>query len=452
MHRTEAAFAAAGALLLTLTVAGCDGARTTLDDIVRFAQRESQRRSDARSVRRDSILEASFAGNLPMVQGLLDADPPSAKERLRSRDGAGMTALHLATWGGHPEIVRLLLARGAEVNAKDGGGNSAVSLAARWGRSDIMDMLLVAGADASARDDQGRTLLHHAAQYGHIEVMRSLVAHGFDVDVQSRVGTPLHCAAAGRRLEAATFLLDHGARLDRRDLLGWSPLHVACSGPPGDPCNPELVVLLLDRRADLTSRAKSGITPLVLAAVSSDSAVAAILLARGARPDPAAPDGYSALRSAVEASNPAIARMLLERGADSNERYSPPRAERLLHRTVYHDSVDVARVLLEFGADVNVVDDNGLTPLHMAAREGNAELIRLLLAKGARIDARNKWNWTPLHFAASQKQLEAARALVERGADRSARTDGGETPFKMAWGPDGEPLRRLLGDPSPARR
>jgi ankyrin repeat protein len=437
----------AAALFLALAATGCGDLQKTVDDIARFVQRENERRSDAESVRPDSLLAAAFAGNLEMVRGLLDADPASAKSRLRSRDGTGMTALHLATWGGHAEVVRLLLARGADVNARDGGGNTPIALAARWGQPELMDILLAAGADASMRDDQGRTLLHHAAQYGHIEVMQSLLRHGFDVNVQSRVGTPLHCAASGRRLEAARYLLDHGADLDLRDQLGWSPLHVACSGSPGDSCVPELVILFLDRRADVASRAKSGITPLVLGAVSSDSAVVAILLARGARPESAKPDGYSALRSAVETSVPAIARMLLRRGADPNERYNPPRSERLLHRTVYHDSIDVARVLLEFGADVDPRDDNGLTPLHMAARDGNVEMIRLLLDRGAQIEARNKWKWTPLHFAASQKQLEAARALVERGADRLARTSGGETPYKLAWGPSGEPLRRLLGDP-----
>ncbi len=159
-------------------MAGCGDARSTIDDIGRFVGREIVRRHDAKSVRDDPFLEAAFRGNLEMVQQMLDADPQSAREHLESRDPTGMTALHKATWGGHPEIVGLLLERGAEVDARDGSGDTALTLAARGGRADLMDLLLARGADASAHDDQGRGLLHKAAQYGHVEVMEVLIARG----------------------------------------------------------------------------------------------------------------------------------------------------------------------------------------------------------------------------------------------------------------------------------
>ena len=192
MPRVRSVATAALALLLCLLASGCGDMGSTIDQVARFVRREAERRRNAESVRMDPILEASFRGNTPMVRRLLDADPESVRIHLESRDPVGMTPLHKATWGGHPEIVRLLLERGADVNAKDGGGQTAVSLAARWGRADLMNVLLDHGADTSIRDDHGRTLLHYAAQYDHVDVMRELISHGFDVNVQAITGTPLH--------------------------------------------------------------------------------------------------------------------------------------------------------------------------------------------------------------------------------------------------------------------
>lgn len=455
MSRLRLSLLVVGVLVLLAVTFG--GGASTFRGIGAFVLRQIELGRDAKSVRADPILEVSFRGDLPAVRALLDADPKAARGHLRSRDAAGMTALHRAVWGGHPEVVRLLLERGADVNARTGNGQTPISLAARWGRGDVMDVLLEHGADASARDDMGRTLLHYAAQYDHVDVMRALVSHGFDVDAQARTGTPLHSAAFQRRLDAARFLLDNGAHLDRRNHLGWTPLHVACATDARGRSSVELARLFVDRGADVSARGGEGITPLVLAAGSHDSALVALLLERGARSDPATKQGqYSALRSALGAHDPVAARLLLARGADPNERYHPPGAERLLHRAVAEanlgtapppQSLDVVRALLDHGADPNLPDGEGRTSLHVAAGRGDVEAIRLLLGHGAAVDAPDKSGWTPLHVAASQHRAGAVRALLAAGADRGARTRAGETPLKLAWGTGADSVRTLLAAP-----
>jgi len=315
-----------------------------------------------------------------------------------------------------------------------------------------MNILLEHGADTSIRDDHGRTLLHYAAQYDHVDVMRELISHGFDVNVQAITGTPLHSAAFMGRIAASKLLLDHGADPNRRGYLGWTPLHVACVSATREPINPDLVRLLLDRGAVVSARSKDGITPLVLASGNRAGEVVAILIARGARPESAPPRGYSALRSAVDAKDPVVARLLLVHGADPNQRYSPPGNERLLTRTAMHRDLPTARVLLESGADPNLADDEGLTPLHVAAREGDVEMIRLLLAHRAQVDARDRHRSTPLHVAASRKQVGATRALLAAGANPEARNSSRETPLKLAWGASAESVRMLLTAPIAAPR
>jgi ankyrin repeat protein len=71
----------------------------------------------------------------------------------------------------------------------------------------------------------------------------------------------------------------------------------------------------------------------------------------------------------------------------------------LLHDAVGHNQLDVAKYLLDKGADVNAVTTDGLTPLHMAAQNGNIEMTKLLLHRGAKINAPDAKGWTPLDRA-----------------------------------------------------
>lgn len=84
------------------------------------------------------------------------------------------------------------------------------------------------------------------------------------------------------------------------------------------------------------------------------------------------------------------------------------------------------------GADVRERTEDGLTPLHNAARWDNAEAITVLLQAGADIEARNKDGVTPLHRAARWGKAEAVIALLQAGADGKARDEDGKTPFDLA--------------------
>jgi len=98
-------------------------------------------------------------------------------------------------------------------------------------------------------------------------------------------------------------------------------------------------------------------------------------------------------------------------------------------------SVEDLERLIETGADVNVTDVQGSTPLHAAARAGAADRIETLIAAGANLEARDRWGHSPLHVACACDQPEAVRVLVLRGADVYAK-DGplldGDTPYEVA--------------------
>ena len=96
-----------------------------------------------------------------------------------------------------------------------------------------------------------------------------------------------------------------------------------------------------------------------------------------------------------------------------------------------HDPRIVQRAL-DAGADVNMKDEDGHTPLHWACTYGNEEICRLLLEHGADPNARDDNGRTPLHWACLYNHTAIVRLLIEHGADAGARDDQGETPFDVA--------------------
>jgi ankyrin repeat protein len=139
-----------------------------------------------------NVFEAAAVGDVAQLHDLLDADPLLV--HAESPDGAG--ALHLAAYFGHPGAVRLLIDRGADVNAHARGFNGVapINSAAATSGSDeatsteCVRILLAAGADANATQGGGSTALHAAAQSGCAEMAKLLVEHGGDPNAETGDG------------------------------------------------------------------------------------------------------------------------------------------------------------------------------------------------------------------------------------------------------------------------
>jgi ankyrin repeat protein len=104
---------------------------------------------------------------------------------------------------------------------------------------------------------------------------------------------------------------------------------------------------------------------------------------------------------------------------------------------------DLARYLIEAGADVNAKDVNLVMPLHSVASRGHAEVAALLIENGAVVDSPDYEDHTALHYAARGGHSEAAALLVAKGADLEARNSRKRTPLLLA--------ARESGDPQTAR-
>lgn len=158
-----------------------------------------------------SLFEASAAGELTRVAEILDERP----DLVNAHAPDGFTPLGLASFFGHTEIVKLLMAQGARVNLASDNAQHVMPLhsavAAR--HLAIAQALLEHGAEVNSKQQEGFTPLHEAAQNGQLEMVELLLQYGADVDLPKDDGrTALAIAEQFRRQEVADLLRRHRAQ------------------------------------------------------------------------------------------------------------------------------------------------------------------------------------------------------------------------------------------------
>ena len=105
---------------------------------------------------------------------------------------------------------------------------------------------------------------------------------------------------------------------------------------------------------------------------------------------------------------------------------------KLLHLASYWNYANVAKALIENGADINAEHDNKITPLHIAAHYGHEDVVTILTGKGAIVDAKNGDGWTSLHFAVEKNHKNVVNTLIGKGANVNAENDKGWAPLHLA--------------------
>ena len=395
-----------------------------------------------------SIVDAIKAGDTARVRALIDArvdvnatqpdgttplhwavdrDRPDIVQMLiraganvKAANRYGATPLWLASVNGNPKTIAMLLEGGADAGSANADGETALMVAARTGKTDAVNLLLARGADPNAKEGwRGQTALMWAAAEGHAAVIDLLVGRGADLKMRSNAGfTALLFAAREGRIAAVEALLKAGA--DMNDSLPVRRRVPQAANQAPAPPPPPLEV---------------GLNAFLLAAANAHYELAARLLDRGTDPN-AAPQGYTALHQVS---------WVRKAGVSGSNNPAPQGSGTM-------DSLTFVRKLVSKGAQLNArvtkrpsmgvttLNSIGATPFLLAARTADAPLMKLLAELGADPMLTNEDGSTPLMVAAGlgtnapgedpgtePEVLEAVKVALDLGNDLNAVDKNGET-------------------------
>ncbi|MCP5545247.1 MAG: ankyrin repeat domain-containing protein [Akkermansiaceae bacterium] len=351
---------------------------------------------------------------------------------------AGTAPLHLAASLGEVDALKSLLDAGAEIDSRMPGGVTALMEAAANGRMEAVQYLLGRGADPTLRDARKSRALDHAIDLKHLAVagvllklpgvigddelqlLKSLIALG-DADLLKKF------------LDAGLGILPADRRPKGKDLYGRPVYRAGSVLAAAAVHNDDSLLRVLADYPEATGAAE----PNLLATALHRAAEAGRLdnvrfLVENLNVDPGVElnesfggvtriiggdereklkplEAYTPLSRALEEGENAVVRYLLEKGAKPTGRTrsgAPPATFAVVHRRV-----EMLEILLEHGAELEVVDFSGLTALHHAAESNDRKMIEFLLKHGADRGAKDPKGRTPLDRAREADAGQAVEAL-----------------------------------------
>jgi ankyrin repeat protein len=379
-------------------------------------------------------------GGIIIAVAAIGCWPLAAGEpNVNARAADGTTALHWAVRADDLAKVESLLAAGADAKAQDRYGLTPVRLACENANAQILRRLLDAGADPNSPDPQGTTALMIAARTeGGTEAVKLLLERGAAVNaVDSVHSTALMWAVRSNHPEVLDLLIHHDAEINARTRKGDPPARRAPDSGGG---SHGLGIV----RGGWPERGYQEPTPgemtaLLYAARDGRIEMARTLIAANANVNQVEANGISPLLMAITNNHIDVARLLLDHGADVN---ADVNASDWWGRTPLWAAVDLRDL------EVNKTDDNGVD------RPAALQLIQALLDHGANVNARTKeqpplrrWlmpisdiSWvdftgqTAFLRAALSADLAVMHLLLDKGADPNIATFAGTTPMMAAAG------------------
>uniref|UniRef100_A0AAX7UH46 Ion transport domain-containing protein n=1 Tax=Astatotilapia calliptera TaxID=8154 RepID=A0AAX7UH46_ASTCA len=354
---------------------------------------------------------AAFAGAKKAMEVILKAGEElghSAVCHMNYLDKTKSSPLHLAVRGGNIETIRLCIATGAKItrckslhglfiNRLKKTGSTPLHLACTQGALEVIKLMLSSVERVediiNLTDGACQTPLHRATIFDHTELAEYLISLGADINSTDCKGnSPLLLATSCGAWKTVALLLSKGANVNVRDKCGCNFLHLAILQPKGLKNLPEEVLQLNSVKALLSCEDNDGCTPL-----------------------------HYACRLGIHDS---VKNMLglsgqLGLACKSKDKKSA------LHFAAQYGRINTCHRLLESITDsrlLNEGDERGLTPLHLASKEGHTKVVQLLLRKGALFHSDYK-GWTCLHHAASEGYTQTMDILLAANLKLLDKTD-----------------------------
>ena len=388
-----------------------------------------------------SLHAAAAGGHEARVKDVLD----SGLVEVDAGNIYNESALFCAVREGHADVVRLLLARGADpLGGSQDGDHCALHLAVVLGNTEVLEVLLDQDPDLlDWSDEHGNTPLMTAVTSDQRECVELLLEGGARPEICNEDGQDsLDLAILGHNVGMMKLLHGSGMSLRLNDNKP-SSIHIATQEDDA-----EVLTTLLERWAnDHIDVPFEGQTSLHVACMFSYSKSVEVLLQHGANVNVPDPGGLSALHLAAEQGDAYIVQRLIDNDADIEAQDNSsvtPLAIAAMQGAVFFcngsknlapDShLDVVRILLKSGANVNATDSLKQTPLHHATDRRCERVCIELMRHGSDINSRPRvcGLGTPLHIAVQRRSVRLVEAFIRCGAIIDMTDALGERPLHVA--------------------
>ncbi|XP_060064198.1 transient receptor potential cation channel subfamily A member 1-like [Ylistrum balloti] len=392
---------------------------------------------------------AARHGHLQMARTLLTG--VGGHVAVNAVDEDELTPLFDAVMHRQTKMAILLIEKGANIYAEDINETLAFHFASAEELIDLLELFMATGENLyglagkdrliTHRDNEGNTALHMAILNNKLKASEYLLRKG--ASVNSRNGShsaPLHMAAVNGNVPITELLLSYKAIIDRRDKEHMTAIHRAAMFN-----RYQIIEILLNKGGDVNVKSEDQMSPLMMSCWKGHVQTTNFLLKNGAQIDQADQTCRTALHLAVQNSHPEVITQLLQHGCSSVMECLDQTDQTALHYAAKLGDMNILCALLKHKSRLDARDQDGKTPLHVAAEYSNAKVIDILMqASQTELNDPDSDGKTPIMVAAEMGNYNTAQALLYHGADLSMRDEEYRTATMLATGAGHTKLVKLL--------
>lgn len=344
------------------------------------------------------VHQAAFSGAKKCMEILLKFGEEHGYERqdhINFVNNGKSSPLHMAVQGGDLEMIKMCLDNGAKLDMMENGKCTALHFAATQGATEIVKLMISSYSGSNdivnAVDGNQETLLHRASLFDHHELAEYLISVGADINATDCEGrSPLLLATASASWNIVNLLLSKGAQVDIKDNLGRNFLHLTVQQSHGlRNLQPEFMQMQHIKELVMDEDFE-GCTPL-----------------------------HYACRQGIPCSVNNLLCYNVSIYSKSKDKKSP------LHFAASYGRINTCQRLLQDISDTRLLNEgdlHGMTPLHLAAKNGHDKVVQLLLKKGALFLSDHN-GWTALHHASLGGYTQTMKVILDTNLKCTDRID-----------------------------